>query len=92
MNRIKNFVALLSGFRKLFLTFAGLLLVAFSVFVMVGLFVASWYYNANLITGDHLATVLEAAMKYASAIVGVYAGANICVKGIREWLAKGRKR
>jgi len=91
MEAIRNFVALLSGFRKLFLTLIALFLVAFLGFVVVGLFIASWYYEAGLVTGAHLTTILVAAMKYTAAIVGVYAGANICVKGIREWLAKKRR-
>jgi len=91
MGRIRNFVALLSGFRKLFLTLVALVLVAFLGFVVIGLFVASWYYEADLITGEHLTIILVAAMKYTAAIVGVYAGANVCIKGIREWLAKKKR-
>ena len=91
MSKIHDIIALISGFRKLFLTCLGIGLVTFLSFTAIGIFIVGWRLETLVITGDNLTVILTQAFKSTAAIVGVYCGSNVCVKGIQAWIAKKRK-
>jgi len=82
MKKIKDFIALLSGFRKLLFAFLGLVLIVSLCFII------NWKLGTSVITGQQLTDLFIASFKYSAMIVGSYMASNVVVKGIREWLAK----
>lgn len=89
--KLKHFIALLSGFRKLLLAALVLgLMVGLSIIVL-GLFIVNWKLNAGLITGQHLVDLYIAAFKYSAAVAVGYMGANVCTKAVYSWLTKKKK-
>lgn len=88
MKKIKDFIALLSGFRKLLFAFLGLVLIVSLCLIVLSVFIINWKLGTSVITGQQLTDLFIASFKYSAMIVGSYMASNVVVKGIREWLAK----
>lgn len=84
----KDVVALISGFRKLILTLIGIGAILVLSLLIITAFGLDWYLHSNLIGISAVTDLLKVAIEYIAKIVLGYMTANVCVKGIYQWIKK----